>query len=110
MQALEIYRRHLAPGGIIAFHVSNRFLALAPVVQQLARNAGMQAVRVTSQEDLDRQIFYADWVLVTANAEFLANPEVVKARQPIDVPPRLRLWTDDYSSLFPIIQVTQRGF
>jgi spermidine synthase len=110
VQALEVYRRHLAPGGIVAFHVSNRFLALAPVVQQLAHSAGMQAVRVTNPEDLTRQVLYSEWVLVTANAEFLANPAVVGARQPIDVPAGLRLWTDDYSSLFPIIQVTQRGF
>ena len=109
-QALEVYRRHLAPGGIVAFHVSNRFLALAPVVQQLARNAGMQSVRVTNPEDLTRHVYYSEWVLVTANAEFLGNPEVVRARQPIDVPAGLRLWTDDYSSLFPIIQVSQRGF
>jgi SAM-dependent methyltransferase len=110
VQALEIYRRHLAPGGIVAFHVSNRFLSLAPVVDQLAKNAGMQAVRVTSPEDLIRQVFFSEWVLVTANAEFLANPEIVRASQPIGIPAGLRLWTDDYSSLFPIIQVTQRGF
>ena len=110
VQALEVYRRHLAPGGIVAFHVSNRFLALAPVVEQLARNAGMQAVRVSTPADLARQVFQSEWVLVTANAEFLANPAVVRARQPIDVPSGLRLWTDDYSSLFPIIQVSQRGF
>ncbi len=109
-QALEIYRRHLAPGGIVAFHVSNRFLALAPVVQQLAQNAGMQAVRVTNAEDLTRDVLFSEWVLVTANAEFLANPAVARARQPIEIPPGLRLWTDDYSSLFPIIQVSQRGF
>jgi hypothetical protein len=109
-EALAIYRRHLAPGGIIAFHVSNRFLTLAPVVAQLAGNAGMQAVRVISTEDLTRQFLHSEWVLVTANAEFLANPAVVSARQPIDVPPGLRLWTDDYSSLFPIIHVSQKGF
>ena len=107
MQAVEIYRRHLAPGGIIAFHISNRFLALAPVVEQLARNAGMQAVRVIDREDLTRQVFDSEWVLATANAEFLANPAVVRARLPIDVPAGLRLWTDDYSSLFPIIKLTQ---
>ena len=107
VQALEVYRRHLAPGGIVAFHVSNRFLALAPVVEQLARNAGMQAVRVIDREDLTRQVLYSEWVLVTANAEFLANPAVVRARLPIDVPAGLRLWTDDYSSLFPIIKLSQ---
>ena len=107
-QALDIYRRHLAPGGIIAFHVSNTFLALAPVVKQLADHAGMQAVRVTSPEDLSIQVLASEWVLVTANARFLANPAVVCARQPIVVPAGLRLWTDDYSSLFPIIQVTRK--
>jgi spermidine synthase len=110
VQALEIYRRHLAPGGIVAFHVSNRFLALASVVEQLADNAGMQAVRVIAPEDPTRQVLQSDWVLVTANAEFLANPAVVRARQPIGIPAGLRLWTDDYSSLFPIIQVSQKGF
>jgi hypothetical protein len=109
-QALEIYRRHLAPGGIVAFHVSNDFIALAPVVEQLARNAGMQAVRVIQREDPARMVFDSEWVLVTANTEFLANPAVVRAREPIDVPPGLRLWTDDYSSLFPIIKVSQRPF
>ena len=110
VQALEIYRRHLAPGGIVAFHVSNRFLSLAPVLAQLAHNAGMQAVRITNPEDAKHDTFLSEWVLVTSNAEFLANPAVVSARQSIEIPPGLRLWTDDYSSLFPIIQITQRGF
>jgi spermidine synthase len=110
VQALEVYRRHLAPGGIVAFHVSNDFVALAPVVEQLARNAGMQAVRVVDREDPTREVFDSEWVLVTANAEFLANPAVVRARQPIEVPAGLRLWTDDYSSLFPIIKLSQRRF
>jgi len=110
VQALEVYRRHLAPGGIIAFHVSNDFVALAPVVEQLARNAGMQAVRVVDREDPAREVFDSEWVLVTTNAEFLANPAVVRARQPISIPAGLRLWTDDYSSLFPIIKLSQQGF
>lgn len=106
-QALEIYRRHLAPGGIIAFHVSNHFLALAPVVAQLAHDAGMRAVRVTDEEARSRQVFESDWVLVTSNAEFLRNPAVERARKTIDLPAGLRLWTDDYSSLFPIIQTAR---
>jgi hypothetical protein len=110
IQALEVYRRHLAPGGIIAFNVSNDFLALAPVLDQLARKAGMQAVDVIAHEDATRQQFDSEWVLVTSNAEFLANPAIVGARQPIAVPSGLRLWTDDYSSLVPIIKLQQRRF
>jgi spermidine synthase len=109
-QALEVYRRHLAPGGIIAFNVSNDFVELAPVVEQLARNAGMQAVRVIDHEDPAREVFDSEWVLVTANASFLADSSVVRARQAIEVPAGLRLWTDDYSSLFPLIKLAQRRF
>jgi hypothetical protein len=109
-QALEVYRRHLAPGGIVAYHVSNDFLELAPVVEQLARNAGMTAVRVVDREDPRRYVFDSEWILVTANTEFLTNPAVVSARRPIDVPAGLRLWTDDYSSLFPIIKLSPRVF
>ena len=109
-QALEVYRRHLAPGGIIAFNVSNDFLALAPVLEQLAGNAGLQAVRVIDHEDATRGTFDSEWVLVTANADFLANPAIARARQPIEIPAGLRLWTDDYSSLIPIIKLAQRRF
>ena len=34
-----VYLRHLKPGGVIAFHVTNRFLQLAPVVKQHRRRA-----------------------------------------------------------------------
>ena len=83
---------------------------LAAVVEQLASDAGMQAVRVVESQDVTRQVLDSEWILVTANADFLANREVVLARVPIEVPAGLRLWTDDYSSLFPIIELSQRGF
>ena len=35
-QAFEVYFRHLRPGGIVAVHVTNRYLDLAPVVDALA--------------------------------------------------------------------------
>ena len=109
-QALEVYRRHLAAGGIVAFNLSNDFLALAPVLEQLARNAGMQAIRVVDHEDPSRGVFDSEWVLITTNARFVADPSVARARSPIEVPAGLRLWTDDYSSLFPIIKLRQRVF
>ena len=42
-QALAIYRRHLAPGGIIAFHISNRHVDLEAPIALLAKSAGMRA-------------------------------------------------------------------
>jgi len=103
-QAIDLYRRHLQPGGIIAFHVSNHFLDLAPVVDDLARHAAMQAAFILNEGDDDIGEYSSDWVLVTSNQEFLARKEVADAADPIVSRPNLRLWTDDYSSVLPILR------
>jgi len=102
-EALEVYRRHLRPGGIVAFHVSNRYLELAPVVEQIAKHAGLETALITNGVDTTVHLYSADWVLVTDNADFLAEPGIVDGREKITVPPRLRRWTDDYNSLLPIV-------
>jgi spermidine synthase len=104
-EAIKLYQRHLAPGGIIAFHVSNTYLSLAPVVQAQADHAGLHAVLVTTEDNDDTGAFSSDWVLVTANAKFLALPEIADASAKIQLKPGLRLWTDDYSSLLPILNL-----
>ncbi|HJX82971.1 MAG TPA: fused MFS/spermidine synthase, partial [Candidatus Angelobacter sp.] len=104
-QAIKLYQRHLRPGGILAVHISNRYLDLGPVVQQQADYAGLQAVLITSDREDDRgeTEFTADWVLVTTDKDFLAREEVADAGEPIANKPGLRLWTDDYNSLLPLV-------
>jgi SAM-dependent methyltransferase len=104
-EALKLYQRHLAPGGIIAFHISNTYLKLGPVVQEQADHAGLHAVLVSTEDDDDTGAFSSDWVLVTANEKFLALPEIANASAKIEPKPGLRLWTDDYSSLLPILNL-----
>jgi spermidine synthase len=104
-EAIKLYQRHLAPGGIIAFHISNNYLSLAPVVQEEADHAGLQAVMVSTEDDDDTGAFSSDWVLVTANEKFLELPEIANASEKIEPKPGLRLWTDDYSSLLAILNL-----
>lgn len=103
-EALAVYRRHMKPGGIIAFHVSNRYLNLAPVVEQLAEHAGLKTALVSNGDDTTRDVFTSDWVLVTDDTVFLQRPELDKDREKILVPRGLRRWTDDYNSLLPILR------
>jgi spermidine synthase len=104
-EAIKLYQHHLAPGGIIAVHISNQYLNLAPVVQEQADHAGLKAVMVSTEDDDDTGAFSSDWVLVTANEKFLALPEIANASEKIEPKPGLRLWTDDYSSLLPILNL-----
>jgi SAM-dependent methyltransferase len=104
-EALDLYRRHLAPGGIVAFHVSNRYLRLAAVVHQLADHAGMSATDIHSGDDDEHAVYSAEWVLVTDDAAMTAAFRISADTEDIAVPPRLRRWTDDYNSLLPILRV-----
>ena len=95
-EALALYRRHLEPDGVIAFHVSNQYIDLEPVVAGIAANAGLRAVSVHSQADEQNGFYYANWILVTANQAFLQQPEIINNGFPTTERPDVRLWTDNY--------------
>ena len=103
-EAMALYQRHLAPGGVVAFHISNQFLNLAPEVALLASSANMQARIIDSPADSARGELAASWVLVSNNMNFLQQPEIASAALPIPAGSGLQLWTDDYSSLLPIMK------
>jgi len=103
-QAVNLYLRHLRPGGVIAFHVSNRYLALETVVQQEADHAGLHSALIESDDEDSRDEYAASWVLVTRDQSFLAQPAVRMSTSQIDTVKGLRLWTDDYNSLLPLLR------
>jgi hypothetical protein len=103
-QAIRLYRRHLLPGGVLAIHISSQYLDLAPQLALQAQNARLNAAIIHSNADDARGIFAADWVLMTADQNLLNRPEIANAAQPLRQLPGLRLWTDDYSSLLPLLK------
>lgn len=101
-EALAVYLRHMKPGGIIAFHVSNRFLNLGPVVGQLARISGAHAVSVYEKGEEDRT--QSDWVLVSLDRKALEDKVIKDVSEPVEERPLWRLWTDDYNNLVQILK------
>jgi SAM-dependent methyltransferase len=107
-EALALYLRKLAPGGILAFNVSNRHLDLEPVLAALARAAGLSSL---AQDDA--AVSDAEWAAGKRPSQW-----VVMARQHADLgrlaadprwrPPALRagvaVWTDGYSSLWSVFR------
>ena len=104
VEALREYRRHMAPGGVIAFHVSNQYLNLAPVLERLAESGGMEARMVDSPGREDRGEYTARWVLLSDSDRLFARKEFAWAAERIADVPGVRVWTDDYSSLLPIVR------
>ena len=102
-EALALYAKHMRPGGLIAFHVTNRFLDLVPVVAGIAAANGMQAVWIHDEGD-DALANRSDWVLVSNNRGLLASPRIADAASPITPHPEWRVWTDDFNNLFEVLR------
>jgi hypothetical protein len=109
-QAMRIYRRQLAPGGILVFNVSNQYLDLAPEVAALAQASSMQARLVATKASDAIGEYGANWVLLCDRANFFQQPTVAAAARIIPLQPGLRAWTDDDSSLLPVLQWRLPGF
>jgi SAM-dependent methyltransferase len=106
-EALATYLRHMKPDGIVAFHVSNRFLDLVPVVARIAREEGAHGLLVEDDPDEDDLTgrSRSDWVLVSRSAAALAaKPIVARGGAPAEDRPQWRTWTDDYSNLIQILK------
>ena len=100
-EAFELYVHHLHPDGIIAVHITNHALNLAPVVQRAAQEFGLQTVRI-ADEGTTPGCYPTDYLLLTRNEAFVkAHPPRVPANaQDIPVP----LWTDHRHNLFQILR------
>src|SRR5579863_7559946 len=103
-QAYQLYWRHLKPDGVLAVHVSNKYLNLGPVVALSAAEDGKQAMIVSLEAEDDKEIAASDWVLVSSRQGFFEQQEIKSADDKITPIPGLRTWTDDYSNLYKILR------
>lgn len=105
-EAMELYLRHLRPGGIIAVHISNRHLDLRPVVEGLARHHGLHFANISDTvEKDDWWIYNTSWMLLSADFTKLEAKEIKPAiEEPPDETARYVDWTDDHASLFSILK------
>jgi hypothetical protein len=105
-QALAVYLKHIKPDGVVAFHVTNRYLNLAPVVAMLAKDAGFKAALVSDEpaDDIRGVLALSDWVLVTKNGSLLASKSVAQKTVLIDEIAGLGIWTDDFNNLFQVLK------
>jgi hypothetical protein len=104
-EALAVYLKHMQPDGIVAFHVTNRYLDLPPVVKMVADANGIASVLVEHDPDeSDERYSNTDWTLVTRDRSFLQSAALQRAQTAVEVPPRLSLWTDDFNNLLRILK------
>ncbi len=102
-EAMAVYLKHVKADGVIAFHVTNRFLRLAPVVKRIADEYQLHAALIVDEAE-DSDLSKTDWVLVTRNGALLEREDIADATDEITEIPGLRVWTDDFNNLFQILK------
>jgi hypothetical protein len=112
-EAFEIYQKHLKPDGTILVNISNRYLDLRPVVENAARAFGYQTHHINSEDggggDDDSYggwwLYSSSWMILSKNKEFMERSALRHvASPPLTAPNNVPLWTDDYTSMFKILQ------
>lgn len=106
-EALGVYRRALAPGGVLLLHVSNRYLDLEPVLARLAAETGLSGRRApyepTPSERRRELASGSEWIVLADRAADLG---------PLAADPRWRrlrgddgpLWTDDHAAVVELVR------
>ena len=105
-EAFEVYRRHLKTNGVIAVHISNKWLDLEPVLANVAAHFNYQLVVIDHLPAADQWwLRRSTWALLTRNADLIDAPAIRAAGRPAGVKATsVPLWTDDFSSLVQILQ------
>jgi hypothetical protein len=108
LEATRMYLRKLRPGGVIAFHVSNVYLDLAPVVGRIADDLGAYALDMNDTEvsEEQEQLGHSKsrWILVARRPEDFGDLLNDRRWRPLRTPEDAPRWTDDYTSIVGIFR------
>jgi len=104
-QAVALYFRHLKPHGILAVHISNWYLDLAPVCARNAQTLGKQAMVVHDDGGAANYVTASTWVLLTDEPAWFQAPSFAGATlSTAEVSAGFQGWTDDYSNVLQIFR------
>ncbi len=107
VEALKLYVTKLAPGGVLAFHISNLFFDLRPVVANLAHELGLSAwmqIHPVTEEERERGRYASEWMVVARTAADLERLTQDTRWQRQDNDPDLALWTDGFSNVLAVMK------
>jgi hypothetical protein len=102
-EAIYLYMQHVAPDGILAIHISNRFLDLKPVLANIAQSLGLKARLVSDSPTGSGSASITDWVLIARTDAPFAH-ELLDVATPLEPNPSFSLWTDQFNNLLDVLK------
>ena len=108
LEAFRIYLRVLARDGVLAVHITNGYLDLEPVVAAVAERLGLFArvKRYSAPKDMPVPLAStsSNVVVLTRDEGTFRALDLDAGWVPLGSPDRVRVWTDDYTSIVPLLR------
>lgn len=108
VEAIEEYKKHIKPAGVILFHVSNRYFNLAPVLFNNARVVNAYAVFNSNKRSNNPAYLASAWVALTwdiRSKDSLVQKLGWKEEGDKLKIKKIRPWTDAYSNLLAVLEI-----
>jgi hypothetical protein len=100
-EAMDLYLGKLSGDGILAFHISNRYLNLEPLLSGLAKRAGQSAfIRRDPERGLDGK-YPSVWVVMARNDAVLGSIPGDSRWSRVQGD---KIWTDDFSNILSLLK------
>ena len=134
-QSMELYKSHLTEHGLLALHISNRYIDLEPVVARLAKDTGLEARLFSDNNDDSSGKTRSSWVILAKTEADLSDTVLGEAAdlrygavaggfgfdiydnagrgfyvfpwKKMDVVPEVDTWTDDYSDVLRVMRLEE---
>ncbi len=111
-EAMQIYLSRLKPEGVLALHISNRYLNLQPVLKKMAEKNELAALYTHDHtfDASDKNNYLRErctYVVMARSYEPISKLKEVKSKTWQELPsdmPEVALWTDSFSSIIPILK------
>jgi hypothetical protein len=104
-EAFALYFRHLKWSGILAVHISNRYLDLGPVMERAAEAFGKVALTYDYDPPEEENLcFGCTWTLIMDRATLERRPELKDNANELKPSRPFRTWTDDFSNMYSILK------
>lgn len=104
-EAIDLYTSKLAPGGMLAFHISNRSLRLDRVLADLSQHIGARSLSLADGEfDPVRGKDPSEWLVMARDSPALELLAQTRRWRALEGRADSAAWTDDFSNILRVFR------
>lgn len=110
-EAVALYMSKLSDDGVLALHLTNKYLNLLPIMLRLAREAKLELIYIKDVEGEEEQSANtnrrskSDWVLLARSAHAFGDERLQERSTGTAEPAGTPLWTDDHNNLLQALEL-----